>query len=82
MAKRKYRRSIINKKKGKVSIQTLVIVALIIGCIKLGQELSSRENNGGVTRTGIENAGDYGDLMAVKTNEKSVSVEKKNKGMI
>ena len=81
MAKRKYRRSIINKKKGKVSIQTLVIVALIIGCIKLGQELSSRENNGGVTRTGIENAGDYGDLMAVKTNEKSVSVEKKYKGM-
>lgn len=81
MAKRKYRRSIINKKKGKVSIQTLVIVALIIGCIKLGQELSSRENNGGVTRTGIENAGDYGDLMAVKTNEKSIAVEKKYKGM-
>lgn len=81
MAKKRYKRSNPRVKKGKISLQALVIIALIIGCVKLGQKLSGHENQSGELDHQIENSGQYGDLMAVKTNPSASSVEKKYKGM-
>lgn len=80
MAKKKYKRKS-GRGKRKVSLQGLIIIALIIGCVKLCQGLSADNGNEGSHVTDRDVSGEYGDLMAVKTNPALAAVEKKYKGM-
>lgn len=67
-------------RKSKYSFQTLLILAIVIGCVKMCRGLNNNDNAGdkGITTASI---GEYGDLMAVATKPGTQEVNKKYKGM-